>query len=168
MAAKKKGGGGKLSRSEIVTVRLDPKLRFAAELAARKQRRTLSSFIEWAIDEATDRIEVTPPTSGHPGFTVLDALERIWDVEEADRMVNLALMYPQLLTFEEEKVWKLVCECQHFWVGGVVPDMYATAINHVKSQLCKDRLRNQWENLHKIIEGELSVEYLQELDVDPF
>jgi hypothetical protein len=45
----RKGGGGKLSRSETVTVRLDPKLRYLAELAARLHRRTLSSYIEWAI-----------------------------------------------------------------------------------------------------------------------
>lgn len=56
MEAKRKGGGGKLSRSEIVTVRLDPKLRFAVELAARKQRRTASSFIEWAVEEAIKRL----------------------------------------------------------------------------------------------------------------
>jgi hypothetical protein len=37
----KRKGGGKLSRSETVTVRLDPKLRYLAELAALKQRRTL-------------------------------------------------------------------------------------------------------------------------------
>ena len=41
-----KGGGAKLSRSETVTVRLDPKLRYLAELGARSQRRTVSSFIE--------------------------------------------------------------------------------------------------------------------------
>ena len=45
----RKGGGGKLSRSETVTVRLDPKLRYLAELAARLHRRTLSSYVEWAI-----------------------------------------------------------------------------------------------------------------------
>ena len=36
----RKSGGGKLSRSETVTVRLDPKLRYLAELAARIHRRT--------------------------------------------------------------------------------------------------------------------------------
>ena len=50
----RKGGGGKLSRSETVTVRLDPKLRYLAELAARLHRRTLSSYIEWSIKEALD------------------------------------------------------------------------------------------------------------------
>ena len=42
--SKRKGGGGKLARSETVTVRLDPKLRYLAELAARIQRRSVSSF----------------------------------------------------------------------------------------------------------------------------
>ena len=50
-----KAGGGKLARSEVVTVRLDPRLRYLANLVARKQRRTLSSFIEWAIEESLTR-----------------------------------------------------------------------------------------------------------------
>ena len=50
----RKGGGGKLARSETVTVRLDPKLRYLAELAARLHRCTLSSYIEWAINASLD------------------------------------------------------------------------------------------------------------------
>ena len=42
---RKKGGGGKLNRSEIIQARLDPKLHMAAEIMARAERRTLSSFI---------------------------------------------------------------------------------------------------------------------------
>ena len=42
----------KLNRSETVTVRLDPRLNYLAELAGRAQRRTKSSFIEWAVQEA--------------------------------------------------------------------------------------------------------------------
>jgi hypothetical protein len=56
LAERKKGGGGKLFRTELVSVRIDPKLRFAVELAARKQRRTASSFVEWAIEEAIKRL----------------------------------------------------------------------------------------------------------------
>lgn len=56
MAERKKGGGSKLFRTELVSVRIDPKLRFAVELAARKQRRTASSFVEWAIEEAIKRL----------------------------------------------------------------------------------------------------------------
>src|SRR4051794_21564371 len=45
-------GGAKLNRSETVTVRLDPKLNYLCELAARAQRRTKSSFIEWAVADS--------------------------------------------------------------------------------------------------------------------
>ena len=54
----RKGGGGKLSRSETVTVRLDPRLRYLAELAARLHRRTLSSYVEWEIGRASCRERV--------------------------------------------------------------------------------------------------------------
>jgi hypothetical protein len=56
LAESRKGGGSKLFRTELVSVRIDPKLRFAVELAARKQRRTSSSFVEWAIEEAVKRL----------------------------------------------------------------------------------------------------------------
>jgi len=49
---KSKGGGGKLGRSEIIQVRMTPKLKSGAEMAAAKCRRTISSFGEWAIEEA--------------------------------------------------------------------------------------------------------------------
>jgi hypothetical protein len=113
MVAKKKGAGGKLSRSEIITVRLDPKLRFAAELAARKQRRTLSSFVEWAIEEAVrnSTVSMIDDTTG----TVWQAMMQVWDVEEADRLVKLAINFPELLTFDEERLWKIISENPYFW-----------------------------------------------------
>jgi predicted HicB family RNase H-like nuclease len=45
-----------MPRSITVGVRLDPKVRYLAELAARKQRRSLSSFIEWVVQESFGRI----------------------------------------------------------------------------------------------------------------
>src|ERR1700730_16830959 len=54
---KKKGAGGKLSRSEILQARLNPKLRFTVELMARLERRTVSSFIEGLIEKAAKENE---------------------------------------------------------------------------------------------------------------
>src|ERR1700683_3750370 len=76
-----RGRGGRLTRSETVTVRLDPKLRYLAELAALKHRRTLSSFIEWAIEDSLQRIKLREGT-GHnneAGTTVSDDAESLWD-----------------------------------------------------------------------------------------
>ena len=62
MVAKKKGAGGNLTRTQVVTVRLDQKLRYLAELAALKQRRTLSSYIEWAIQDSLSRVPLIEGT----------------------------------------------------------------------------------------------------------
>ena len=95
-----RGSGGKLTRSETVTVRLDPKLRYLAELAALKHRRTLSSFVEWAIEDSLQRVKLREGTgyNSDTGTTVSDDAESLWDVDDADRFAKLALKYPELLT----------------------------------------------------------------------
>jgi predicted transcriptional regulator len=90
--ANAKLGGGKLARSETVTVRLDPKLRYLAELAALKQRRTVSSFIEWAIEDTLSRECIQESAYGNDrGTTVADVASKLWDVDDADRFAKLAL-----------------------------------------------------------------------------
>jgi hypothetical protein len=86
-------------------VRLDPKLRYLANLAARKQRRTLSSFIEWAVEHALGEVHLESET-------IAQEAGRLWDVEEADRFLQLALFYPDLLTFEEQQLWKALQSSQ--------------------------------------------------------
>jgi len=164
MTAKKKGAGGKLTRSEIITVRLDPKLRFAAELAARKQRRTLSSFVEWAIEEAVRNVKVL--NKNDVSGVVWQAMMQVWDVEEADRLVKLAIYFPELLTFDEERMWKIIIEHPFFWHrdwdhgGGWNPDN-ENCINY-------EHLRSQWTTLNKIVAGEATISDLPEEDDLPF
>jgi hypothetical protein len=98
------GGGGKLSRSEVVTVRLDPKLRYLGELAARKQRRTLSSFIEWAIEQSLAGVKLTETS------TVAEEASKLWDVDECDRFIKLARYDESLLNYREQLLWKRLRE----------------------------------------------------------
>jgi len=111
----KRGGGGKLSRSETVTVRLDPKLNYLCELAARAQRRTKSSFIEWAIDYALGFVEVPNPTP--TGKTIALAANELWDVDESDRLAQLAFYAPVLMTHDEQLTWRLVETNGLLWRG---------------------------------------------------
>lgn len=85
---KKKQPGGNLSRTETVTVRLDPRLRYLAELTSRSQRRTLSSFIEWVVSNRID-VEYTQ-------------LRELWDVDADTRFKLLCTNRPDLLSFEEQ------------------------------------------------------------------
>jgi hypothetical protein len=110
-ADKRKGGGGKLSRSEVIQVRLDPRLRFTAELAARKQRRTLSSFIEWAVSEAVK--QVPGEKKGHE--SIVNTSDQIWRVGQGERFFQLALNFPTLLTYEEEVLFALIQKASRHW-----------------------------------------------------
>jgi hypothetical protein len=146
---KRKGGGGKLARSETVTVRLDPKLRYMAELSARKQRRTLSSYIEWAIEDSLNRAVLD---MSRQGPSVAEEIESLWDVDEADRYAKLALRHPELLTHEEQILWKLIRENGYLWRG-----RYASSDNEwtwtVKEEsLIFERLREHWTSFCSVAE----------------
>lgn len=106
---KKAGGGSNLNRSEVVTVRFDPRLRYLAEIAARKQRRTVSSFIEWAVETALEQVTLAEGGAfGEVRETVAGEARRLWDADESERFVRLAILYPELLTFDEQQKWKAI------------------------------------------------------------
>lgn len=139
----RKGGGGKLSRSETVTVRLDPKLRYLAELAARLHRRTLSSYIEWSIKEALD--DEVLRQSGNWTLSIGDEAENLWDVDEADRFAKLALRYPHLLSHEEQVRWKLIRENGYLWKGSYAGRKKEWTWTVDEDSLIYTRLRECWE-----------------------
>ena len=139
-----KRAGGQLARSETVTIRLDPQMRYLAEIAGRVHRRTMSSYIEWAIIESFSNIQL-------PGATqsLAELASALWDVDEPDRFVILAHRFPQLLTHDEQKRWKLIRENGALWRG-----MYSSPSqgsrwtwdpNDVES-LVLPKLRKHWES----------------------
>lgn len=161
----RRGGGGKLSRSETVTVRLDPRLNYLTELAARAQRRTKSSFVEWAVETVLDEVSV-PGTGGYNAepSSIEDLASSLWDVDEADRLANLALYAPILLTHEEQVLWKVICNYIHVWRGGW------RSINESEEEwtydidpqsLIRDRLRDTYEQIKRVAQGEMSPSQLQ-------
>jgi len=159
---KRTGGGSKLSRSETVTVRLDPKLRYLAELAARKQRRTVSSFIEWAIEDALTRV----PMLINSDFSRSLALEAsvLWDVDEADRFAKLAIHYPDLLNHYEQVLWKHIRECRGLWKE----ESRQTSTKSKGVRVEEDnfnfiKLRTHWDTFQKVSAGKLPPSILSEI-----
>jgi len=161
VAEQPKGRGGKLSRSETVTVRLDPKLRYLAELAALKHRRTLSSFIEWAIEDTLSRVKLKEGSgyNNDYGVTVADEAPALWDVDDADRFAKLALHYPDLLTHEEQKRWKLIRENSFVW-RGQYDSRGEWAWRVEETKLNFERLREHWEDFCAVARGERDVSIL--------
>ena len=152
MVAKKKGAGGNLTRTQVVTVRLDPKLRYLAELAALKQRRTLSSYIEWAVQDSLSRVYLYDSTGfNDEGVTVQDESDKLWDVDEPDRFAKLALNYPELLTHDEQIKWKLIRENGYLWRGRTIRGVWEWSVD--KDNLVLERLREYWEKFCAVADG---------------
>ncbi len=154
MPKKPRRGGGKLARTEIITVRLDPKLRFAAELAARRQRRSVSSFIEWILERGLEDFHLFTPddsTRYDHHVSLNGVVSDVWDIDEVDRFTALARCYPELLTPDEETLWKLIRE---FY--GLERDL---GDHPFAERLREDRwilphLRKHWETFRQAADGE--------------
>lgn len=155
IGVKKRAGGGKLARSETVTVRLDPKLRYLAELAARKQRRTLSSFVEWAVEDSLARILLSDETGFNSRETsIADEAGYLWDVDEADRFAKLALRYPDMLTHDEQVLWKLIRENGYLWRGRNAGPDREWVWRVEEGKLVFERLREHWGEFLAVSQGE--------------
>ena len=154
---KRKSGGGKLSRSETVTVRLDPKLRYLAELAAKKQRRTLSSYIEWAIEESLKLVTIDEDKTfgGQNDTKVADVANSLWDVDDSDRFAKLAIRYPEMLTHEEQTLWKFIRENGSLWKGRYDKTSSEWTWRIEESSLVIERLREHWELFNQVAKGEV-------------
>lgn len=77
----------KSNRTECVTLRISPKLRYGLELLCRRQFRSITDVMAFALSEAIK-------TDGLP----LDAL---WSVDPKERFQRLKEAYPQLLSWGE-------------------------------------------------------------------
>jgi hypothetical protein len=99
-------------RTEVFAMRLDPKLKYLAEIAARKQRRSLANFIEWAVEQALSKVMLveTGDFNGQYDKCVLDEASKLWDLEPSDRLIKLAENYPDLMSYEEQIIWKAIQE----------------------------------------------------------
>lgn len=149
---RRSGAGGTLARSETVTVRLDEKLRFLADIAARTQRRTLSSFIEWSIEQALRREQIVT-LSDEPARPIMDLQDSVWDIDEADRFVKLAMGFPSLLNYDEQKLWKLLKECPGLWTGRGISETPFRWNGDVHKPRLSD-VRAHWDLLQKVAAGD--------------
>jgi uncharacterized protein (DUF1778 family) len=141
MARKPKG---EAARTETLAIRLDPRTRYMLELASRIQHRTLSSVVEWMINNSQKDIEIDE----HRSLASVQA--NLWDIDEPDRLVKLATQYPHLLNYEEQKIWKVIVEHRFFWMDGNRDEVGAVI----------PRIRENWELIKGVASGEVPTEHL--------
>ncbi len=134
-------------RTENVTIRFDVRLRYGLELATREQKRSVSSFIEWAVEKALSASE------SHSHGTIASLLDEVWDLDPADRVLKLAKADQRLLSHEERIILKAIEES---------PELFQLA-NKKAEKLDVKKIRRCWDQLELVGEGELGIEDL----VDP-
>ena len=103
-------------RTDTLNMRIDPKLKYLAEIAALEQQRTLSGFIGWAIRRALAIEALSHNDPVYRRDMAMDNLaqplwnEALWDVDECDRFFLKATKRPDLLRAHEQRFWKLFLE----------------------------------------------------------
>ncbi|MBF0448199.1 MAG: hypothetical protein HQL67_08375 [Magnetococcales bacterium] len=100
---------GTRTTRESLTLRFDPKTRYGLELLARRQHRTVSAVVEWAVGMALhhDSEGLIFNSGGQKPELLLD---KVWDVSEPDRLIRLAETFPDLLSYDEGWIWKILNE----------------------------------------------------------
>jgi len=97
-------------KSETLTIRIDARSRFGLDILGRLKRRSVSELVLDEIREVMQR-ELPKHSRGGKQVGLMDA---VWDVFEQDRLVKLALYDPQLLTDEEQKLWRVISEDREY------------------------------------------------------
>ena len=92
-------------KTETLTLRLDPKSKFAIELLARDQKRTLAGVIEWAVQKALNDQIIT---TGYDEGSLKQLVEQVWSVDELERVIRLGAFAEHLLSHEEACTWMVI------------------------------------------------------------
>ena len=156
-------------RTEVFAMRLDPKLKYLAEVAARKQRRSLANFIEWSLEQALGVVKLVETTefNGQYNQSVLDEASKLWDLEPSDRFIKLAENYPDLLNYEEQLVWKAIFDVSAYETykdaDGKTQISTYDFVDGTGSERKADRMavKECWPQLVGYAEGTVSIEDLK-------
>lgn len=162
-----KGAGSKLGRTETVSIRLDPRLNYLCELAARSQRRTKSSFIEATLAEhiQTQVINKWRNSDHDEPNTFGERADVLWHVRESQRLVSLGIIAPELLTFEEQHIWALIEENGHFWLGRWQGDDWVFRVG--LDTIVRERVDKYWDDLVAVALGEKKADVLPNIGSPP-
>lgn len=110
-------------------MRLDPRMRYLAELAARTERRSLSSFIEGATERAiSEMVVVDNKRLGLPDTKLGKVADMLWDPDPQERLARLGLMYPHLLTYDEQVAYREL-QADEAWQTARMKKLYGDEVD---------------------------------------
>jgi len=105
-----------------ITIRVEEKLKFALELAARKNNSSISSVILNAVQPYLQSSESKLLVQDKNNNNQLTPIQDIaWDRIDAIRLVKLALADASLLNEIEELAWRIIVEQPYYWDDSLNP-----------------------------------------------
>lgn len=114
MAKNKPNQGSR--KTETLTLRLDPKIKYTIELMSRVRRQSITSVIEAAVEAVAFDLD-TPVVIGGKRETwpLANAVSEFWSTDEVARFLGLCAFMPELLTYEEQRIWETIKATPEFW-----------------------------------------------------
>ncbi len=126
----------KASKSESLTIRLDPKTRFVLEYVSRLKGQTITTVVERAILEAADQETVVNRATGD-----MLSWTDFWDISEGVRALKMAERKEFFPSYEDEKRLLFTREHWPFFYGS---DDFTFYLNYYIDVL--------WPHIDKIIQ----------------
>lgn len=105
-------------RSDLVAIRITPKMRFGLELLAKQYDRTLTDTVILAINNffGTEKAGLfLEPQVGYD--RPVNVLDIVWSPQEHERFALVAIYYPELLSDNEDYLWRVIKRSDKYWKG---------------------------------------------------
>ena len=111
----------KSPRSILLAVRVTPRVRFALELLANRERCSMSEVvlrtIESRIAEPGTGLTLVPAGESD----AVSVPDRVWSPLEHERIVRLGLYFPEFMNDRQRYLWSRVRESRMYWTRGGAP-----------------------------------------------
>lgn len=114
MAKNKPSQGAR--KTETLTLRLDPKIKYMIELMSRIKRQSITSVVEAAIESEAFELDTPVIIEGkRENWSLANAVSEYWSTDVVARFINLCAFMPELLTYEEQRIWETIKATPQFW-----------------------------------------------------
>jgi hypothetical protein len=145
----KKARRGHPARTEITSIRLEPRTKYLLEVIARKQHRTLSEVIHWSLTRSLGDEHEGVPSLG-AGRNLRQAMDALWSPHEPDRLVRLGQSCPELLDYNEDLVWTYIKGVRRYWrpkKDAPVATIAKALQGEVELEPNLELIREEWEQI---------------------
>ena len=135
----------KQPRKELTSLRLEPQVKYLAEIASRVQRRSLTNFIEWVLEESIKNM--TLRDDPYDDRTLGDLSFLLWDINESERLTHTPYKF---INFNE---FAIIIDTSGYQIE--LPDeagfkgIHKLELQHFNTE----KINDCWENILQIANG---------------